>query len=59
MPAQEYLAAVQRQEIFDPTVSVQLRRGFQVHGFLPHYIDDPTIDGAAALLMWRNDAAPI
>jgi GNAT superfamily N-acetyltransferase len=56
LSATEYLAQVESGALFDPTVSVQLRRGFAVHGLLPHYIHDPTIDGAAALLIWRSDS---
>ena len=55
MSPAEYAAKVADGTYFDPTVSVQLRRGFHIHGILPHYIDDPTIDGAAALLVFRND----
>jgi len=51
----EYAAQVASGTYFDPTLSVQLRRGFHIHGMLPHYIDDPTIDGAAALLVFHND----
>ena len=56
MSAQEYLSHVKAGSLFDPTVSVQLRQGFQVHGLLPNHIDDPTIDGAAALLLWRSES---
>ncbi len=55
MSPAEYAAKVANGTYFDPTLSVQLRRGFQIHGILPHYIHDPTIDGAAALLVWAND----
>jgi hypothetical protein len=57
MSAQSYLAAVTSGALFDPTVSEQLRQGFRVHGLMPDHIDDPTIDGDAALLVWRVDAA--
>jgi GNAT superfamily N-acetyltransferase len=57
MSAEAYLSEVKAGRIFDPTVSVQLRQGFQVHGLMPNHIDDPTIDGAAALLVWRRDSA--
>lgn len=57
MTAEQYLRSVQEQQIFDPTVSVQLRQGLSVHGLLPHHIDDPTIDGMAVRLIWYSDVA--
>jgi len=39
---------------FDPTLSVQLNRGFIVHGILHNYVHDPECDGKAAFLVWRN-----
>ncbi len=57
LSAEEYLRSVQHNEIFDPTVSVQLRQGLSVHGLLPHHIDDQTIDGMAARLIWYSDAS--
>lgn len=54
MPAQRYLDKVVRGEIFDPTVSVQIRRGFKVQGLLEDYVDDPRCDNKAALIVWQN-----
>jgi len=55
MTAEEYAIAVHRQEIFDPTVSFQLRRGFRilavVEGYLRH---DPESLGYAAVIEWLN-----
>ena len=56
MSAEAYVAQVIAGELFDPTVSVQLKRGFTVHGIMHHYVDDPACDGKAALLVWRNPA---
>lgn len=54
MSAQTYLDKVVRGEIFDPTVSVQLRRGFQVYGLLPDYVLDSSCDNNAAFIVWHN-----
>jgi hypothetical protein len=54
MSAQTYIDKVVAGEIFDPTLSVQLRRGFVVAGVIDHYLDDPTCDNKAALIVWRN-----
>jgi len=49
-----YVAAVSAGEIFDPTVSVQLKRGFTIHGIIQNYVDDPTCDNKAAFIVWHN-----
>lgn len=55
MGAEEYAARVARGEIHDPTVSFQIRRGFQivavVSGYLRH---DPESLGYAAIIEWLN-----
>lgn len=55
MSADEYVTKVIVKEIFDPTLSVQLRRGFTVAGIINHYVDDPSCDNKAALIVWHND----
>lgn len=54
MSVQEYVAKVIAWELFDPTVSVQLRCGLSVHGIIHHYVHDPTCDDKAAFLVWHN-----
>lgn len=54
MSVEEYVAKLKVGELFDPTVSVQLRRGFTVHGIIHDYVDDSSCDGKAAFLLWRN-----
>jgi GNAT superfamily N-acetyltransferase len=56
MSAAEYVTRVVAGEIFDPTLSVQLRCGFTVHGIIEHYVDDPACDGKAAFIVWHNPA---
>lgn len=48
--AESYLALVERGLIFDPTLSKQLRLGFQLYGLLPNYISDPESKDCAALI---------
>lgn len=51
MTPQAYLDAVVRGDLFDPTLSRQLRVGFQVRGLLGHYAPDPETLGHAALIV--------
>lgn len=54
MGIEEYLDKVVAGEIFDPTLSIQLKRGFKIHGVLYDYADDTSCDNKAALIVWRN-----
>jgi len=54
MPVEEYVDRVVAGEIFDPTLSVQLKRGFTVHGIIQNYVDDLSCDNKAAFIVWRN-----
>ncbi len=54
MSPEEYVARVTSGELFDPTLSVQLKAGFKVHGVIHNYVDDPSCDGKAAFIVWRN-----
>jgi GNAT superfamily N-acetyltransferase len=51
---QEYVARVIAGELVDPTLTVQLRCGFRVHGIIQNYVTDPTCDNKAALIVWDN-----
>ena len=51
---EEYVNAVVRETITDPTLSVQLRRGYLPYGIVPGYVDDPSTGGHGVLLIWRN-----
>ncbi|MGB1251382.1 MAG: nitrilase [Candidatus Promineifilaceae bacterium] len=55
MPVEHYVAQVVAGEIFDPTLSIQLKRGFTVHGIIQNYVNDPLCDDKAAFIVWRND----
>lgn len=54
MSADDYVFAVENGDIFDPTLTPQLKRGFKVHGILHDYLDDPSCDNKAALIVWHN-----
>jgi GNAT superfamily N-acetyltransferase len=57
MSADEYAARVARGEIWDPTVSFQLRRGFRILGVVSGYLrQDPESLGFAAVIEWLNPA---
>jgi GNAT superfamily N-acetyltransferase len=52
MDAETYIARVIGGEMFDPTLSVQLRLGFRVRGLLPNYLPDTATDGWSVLIEW-------
>ncbi len=52
---EQYVHRVVDGEIFDPTLSFQLRRGFEVLDVIPGYLrNDPESLGFAALIEWIN-----
>lgn len=54
MNVQTYVDKVVRGELVDPTLSFQLRNGFQVRGLLHQYLEDSASDNWATLLYWEN-----
>lgn len=54
MSIEAYVDKVNAGELFDPTVSVQLKMGFAIHGIIDNYVDDPSCDHKAAFIVWRN-----
>jgi GNAT superfamily N-acetyltransferase len=58
LSAEAYVAEVVAGRLFDPTLSVQLKMGFQVLGIIQHYVDDPACDGKAAFIVWYNPDCP-
>jgi len=56
MSAQEYCDKVVAEELYDGTLSFQLRNGFEVRGLLENYIEDEATDGWASLIVWENDS---
>ena len=56
LTVEAYVARVVAGELFDPTLSVQLRNGFVVQGVLRGYMQDSAADDSATLLVWRDPA---
>ncbi|MFV2000461.1 MAG: GNAT family N-acetyltransferase [Acidimicrobiia bacterium] len=54
MSAGAYVEAVAAGGLVDPTLSFQIRNGFEVLGAIANYVDDPETDGWAAFIIWRN-----
>jgi len=54
MSVEEYVAKVESGELFDPTVSIQLKRGFKIIGIIQNYVDAPSCDNKAAFIVWHN-----
>jgi GNAT superfamily N-acetyltransferase len=54
MTVEDYVAKVVAGEIFDPTLTIQLKRDFKVHGIIQNYVDDLSCDGKAAFIVWYN-----
>jgi len=55
LSAEAYFAKLQAGELFDPTVSAQMRVGFRAHALLPGYITDPTCDNYGVLIVLDAD----
>jgi GNAT superfamily N-acetyltransferase len=51
---EQYVEAVKRGHLQDPTVSAQLRNGFEVRGVLYNYLTDPRSDNHSALIVRPN-----
>ncbi len=50
----DYVRRVVAGELTDPTLSFQLRNGFEVRGLLRDYLEDRVTGGWATLLVWEN-----
>lgn len=53
MPVEDYVAAVVAQQIFDPTLSIQLRNGYSVRGILYNYVDAGPAGSDGTLIVWE------
>lgn len=53
MSPREYAERVRSGEIEDPTVTMQLRRGFRAAGVIEDYEDDDESGNCAMLIVWR------
>jgi GNAT superfamily N-acetyltransferase len=54
MSIEAYVGAVVRGQRSDPVLSAQLRRGYEVHGIIPGYVDDPSCGGYGVFVVWRS-----
>lgn len=54
MSIEDYARRVARGELYDPTVSVQMKRGFQARGIIRNYCEEPDADDTAMLIVWEN-----
>jgi len=56
MDVRSYGEKVIAGEIKDPTVSLQLKLGFQARGIVENYCDEPAAGDAGVLIVWENPA---
>lgn len=54
MTLREYARKVRSGEIFDPTVSMQINRGFEPGPVIEGYIEAPPAEDNAMLIVWEN-----
>ena len=55
LTAEQYYAELASGARRDPTISAQLRIGFELRGLIPGYIKDPVCDGYGIVLVLPND----
>lgn len=58
MTAQAYVEAVAAGQLADPTLSAQIRNGFEVLGVIADYVHDETTDNWASFIVWFNPSCP-
>jgi GNAT superfamily N-acetyltransferase len=56
MTAEQYYAELAAGSRTDPTVSAQMRIGFELRGLIPNYIDDPVCDRYGVILSLPAEA---
>jgi GNAT superfamily N-acetyltransferase len=54
MSVREYGEKVMRGELEDPTVTMQIHRGFKPRGVIENYVYQPEAGSAAMLIEWQN-----
>ncbi|MEZ4676142.1 MAG: GNAT family N-acetyltransferase [Caldilineaceae bacterium] len=60
LTVQEYVDRVVAGDLFDSTLSFQLRNGFRVRGLISDYIEDSASDNWSTLIEWVNpDYQPV
>ena len=56
MSIQEYAAQVKAGIIKDPTITMQMNRGFRPMGVIPNYTEGDPLYASAMLIVWDNPA---
>ncbi|RYZ63139.1 MAG: GNAT family N-acetyltransferase [Proteobacteria bacterium] len=57
---EDYVKAVEKKKVWDPTLSFQLNRGFKVVQVVPNYLrSDSESMGFAAIIEWTNPYATV
>ncbi|MCI0709635.1 MAG: GNAT family N-acetyltransferase [Chloroflexi bacterium] len=54
MSVREYGEKVINREIIDPTVTMQMNRGFEAWDVIEDYLDEPDAGNGAVLIVWKN-----
>jgi GNAT superfamily N-acetyltransferase len=54
MSVREYAGKVMRGEVFDPTVSVQMKRGFKARSIIENYAWDQDAEHTGMLIVWET-----
>lgn len=58
MSVEEYFDRLLRREISDPTISAQMKIGFEPLRLMPNYLDDPQCGNAGVLMRWDLTQEP-
>ncbi len=60
MSAQQYYEGLKAGSVTDPTISAQVRIGFEIRGLIPGYLHDPICDdyGVCLVLDATHDVRP-
>jgi hypothetical protein len=58
LTAREYVDAVVRGDLVDPTLTMQLSNDFEALGVISEYVDDATTNGWASFIVWFNPDIP-
>ena len=54
MDVVEYGEKVIAGELKDPTVTMQMNRGFRAERVITDYVDEPSAGNAGVLIVWEN-----
>lgn len=56
MSPHDYVARVTSGQLYDSTLSFQLKHGFKVHQLIENYIEDSASDNWSTLILWENES---